>query len=599
MLLLQLGHDQQRGDLRFERHIACNENDRSILSDRARKCQIGIPRAKHGAGSRRCILAKQHRRRARRRERLFVFRVREKRHVARPGILYAGHADDLGLDRDAWREVGEPREDHGHLAVERTPEVWRGRRQDRHGTGRHRRGQGGAAWLGGRRPPLCSRGTPVAQATYSRHGPFQGGVPQHPGAVGLCERPRRFPLCRLGMTHEEQIVARGRGAHHRRPDAHEFPDGAHLEIVGHDHAVEPEGARPAPGRINIVLNWRQELERGFKRMTNLAQMTQHPVEPRTGQTPREEVYRKGKARLYRYASRRTHRTPVLFVPNLGISRPYIFDLLPGGSFVEHMTKEGFDFYLLDWGVFGPEDNDLSFEDCVVKILPRAARKVLESSGAESLSVLGYCMGAPLSASFVASHPEFPVKNYINMAGPIDFSKVGLFGLWLDRRFFDVDRFIDTVGYLPADMVKAGFKLLRPTMDLSTNLNLWWNLWNDRYVRSFKALNTWANEYMPIPGCFFKQWVGEFYQGNRLIKGELDLGGRRVDLSTIDCSVLAVGAETDYIAPPACVKALVDVVAGRDKEYLELHGGHISLIAGRQASKVAWPAVSGWLSPRSH
>ena len=50
---------------------------------------------------------------------------------------------------------------------------------------------------------------------------------------------------------------------------------------------------------------------------------------------------------------------MLFVPNLGISRPYIFDLLPGGSFIEHMTREGFDFYLLDWGVFGPEDNDLT------------------------------------------------------------------------------------------------------------------------------------------------------------------------------------------------------------------------------------------------
>ncbi len=60
------------------------------------------------------------------------------------------------------------------------------------------------------------------------------------------------------------------------------------------------------------------------------------------------------------------------MPNLGISRPYIFDLLPGGSFVEHMTREGFDFYLLDWGVFGPEDNTLSLEDCVPKILPRSA-----------------------------------------------------------------------------------------------------------------------------------------------------------------------------------------------------------------------------------
>ena len=102
----------------------------------------------------------------------------------------------------------------------------------------------------------------------------------------------------------------------------------------------------------------------------------------TGQTPRVEVYKRNKSRLFRYESSRTHRTPVLFVPNLGISRPYIFDLLPGGSFVEHMTRQGFDFYLLDWGVFGPEDNDLTVEDCVTRILPRMARRVLETSGTD-------------------------------------------------------------------------------------------------------------------------------------------------------------------------------------------------------------------------
>jgi polyhydroxyalkanoate synthase len=289
---------------------------------------------------------------------------------------------------------------------------------------------------------------------------------------------------------------------------------------------------------------------------------------------------------------------VLFVPNLGISRPYIFDLLAGGSFVEHMTREGFDFYLLDWGVFGPEDNGLTLEECVVKILPRMARKVLESSGADQLSVLGYCMGAPLSASFVASHPEVPVKNFINMAGPIDFAKVGLFGLWLDKRYFNVDRFVDTLGAIPADLVKAGFKLLKPTMDLSTNINLWWNLWNDKYVEGFTALNTWANEYVAFPGEFFRQWVRDFYQDNKLYRGELRVGDRPVRLRSITCPIFVVGAKEDYIAPPDCVRALIDAVGSRDKEYVELPGGHISLIAGRGASVHCWPKVSGWLAPRS-
>jgi len=348
----------------------------------------------------------------------------------------------------------------------------------------------------------------------------------------------------------------------------------------------------------VIRQWQEEIDRQQKRMTNLHQMMTNPVEPRTGQTPRQEIYKKNKSRLYRYASKRTHRTPLLFVPNLGISRPYIFDLLPNGSFVEHMTREGFDFYMLDWGVFGPEDNDLSFEDCVVKILPRMAQKVLDSSGASELSVLGYCMGAPLSASFLGAYPEVPVKNFINMAGPIDFSKIGLFGLWLDERYFNVHRFVDTLGAVPADLVKAGFKLLKPTMDMSTNLNLWWNLWNDKYVEGFSALNRWANEYVAFPGEFFRQWVADFYQQNKLYKGELVFGGRPVKLSNIRAPLFVVGAKEDYIAPPECVRALMDAVSSREKQYVELPGGHISLIAGRGASLHCWPKVSEWLAPRS-
>ncbi len=359
-----------------------------------------------------------------------------------------------------------------------------------------------------------------------------------------------------------------------------------------------DGAAAAEPGPDTVRRWQEEIERQQRRTQNLAEMMLNPTEPKVGCTPREEIFRTNKSRLYRYQSRRTHRIPLLFVPNLGISRPYIFDLLPGGSFIEHMTREGFDFYLLDWGVFGPEDNGLTFEDCVVKILPKMVRRVLETSGAEELSILGYCMGAPLSVSFVASHPEVPVKNYVNMAGPIDFSQIGLFGLWLDRRYFNVDRFVDTIGAVPADMVKAGFKLLRPTMELSTNLNLWWNLWNDKYVEGFNALNKWANEYVAFPGEFFRQWVRDFYQGNKLYRGELVFGGRPVRLASITAPVFVVGAREDYIAPPGCVRALLDAVSSRDKEYVELPGGHISLIAGRGASLHCWPKVSGWLAPRS-
>src|SRR5258705_607311 len=174
------------------------------------------------------------------------------------------------------------------------------------------------------------------------------------------------------------------------------------------------GERPA----ETVRRWQEELERGFRRLQNFHGLVTNPVEPRTGQTPRVEVYKRNKSRLYRYESSRTHRIPVLFVPNLGISRPYIFDLLPGGSFVEHMTRQGFDFYMLDWGVFGPEDNDLTVEDCVTRILPRMARRGLGTAGADEPSGVGDCIGGPIPASFVAPPPQGPPRDLVHMVGPL-------------------------------------------------------------------------------------------------------------------------------------------------------------------------------------
>src|SRR5207302_9606693 len=136
---------------------------------------------------------------------------------------------------------------------------------------------------------------------------------------------------------------------------------------GNGHTLEP--------RAETVTQWQEELERVVRRAENLQRMLTNPQEPRVGQTPRQEIYKKNKSLLYRYQSKRTHRTPLLFVPNLGISRPYLFDLMPGPSFVAHMTREGSDSYILDWCACGPEDTDLSFGTCVSRMLPCSARRL--------------------------------------------------------------------------------------------------------------------------------------------------------------------------------------------------------------------------------
>ena len=67
--------------------------------------------------------------------------------------------------------------------------------------------------------------------------------------------------------------------------------------------------------------WRAEMERSVQRIQNLTELATGSNEPAVGQSPRVEVYRKYKARLYYYEGHRKHATPVLLVPNLDRSRP--------------------------------------------------------------------------------------------------------------------------------------------------------------------------------------------------------------------------------------------------------------------------------------
>jgi polyhydroxyalkanoate synthase len=153
---------------------------------------------------------------------------------------------------------------------------------------------------------------------------------------------------------------------------------------------------------------------------------------------------------------------------------YILDLVPGNSFVEYLCNEGYDVYLLDWGIPGPEDKNLSFENYVLDYLPEAVERVLESSSAEECTLLGHCMGGTVSAMYASLFPE-RLKNLVLLATPIDFAPEdpGLLGLWTlfsrnSEGFFDPDLLVETFGNIPEDLlerlVSAGTSTVKPLAD---------------------------------------------------------------------------------------------------------------------------------------
>jgi polyhydroxyalkanoate synthase subunit PhaC len=325
------------------------------------------------------------------------------------------------------------------------------------------------------------------------------------------------------------------------------------------------------------------------------------AEPEVAPTPKQVVWTRNKTKLYRYISDqpKKHKIPLLMVYAL-INKPYVLDLTKGGSLVEYLVNQGFDVYLLDWGTPGYEDRHMKLDDFIMDYIPRAVKKVMKKSNVDEVSLLGYCMGGTMTSIFAALHPELPIRNLVFMTSPFDFENSGSYGEMLNEKFFDVDKVVDTLGVIPPEMIDMGNKIMKPMANFyGPYVSLVDRADNEKFIKSFKLLQKWLNDGIPFPGEAYRQWIRDFYQKNKLIKGELVVRGHRVDLKNIKANVLNLSGQNDLIAQPHMVEGLMDSISSMDKQYLNLPVGHTSITFGSQATKITYPTISEWLSERSN
>jgi polyhydroxyalkanoate synthase len=296
--------------------------------------------------------------------------------------------------------------------------------------------------------------------------------------------------------------------------------------------------------------------------------------------------------------------PIVLVYAL-INRPYVLDLLPGNSFVEFLVGQGFDVYLLDWGIPGDEDQDLSFEHYVLDYIPRAIAKVRRASGSATFSLLGYCMGGTMAAMYAALFPKDGIRNLILLTAPIDFTPgaLSLQGVWTSAKYFDADRLASAFGNIPSELIDMGTRLLKPVTNyvgtyVTTYVTMWDRLMAGKSLDTWLAMNQWVNDGVAFPGAAFRQWIHDFYQQNKLVKGEIQLRGRKVDLSHITCSLFAIAGTKDHICTVPQAEAAIRLVCSTDKRLYVVDGGHVGLLTGSAAKTHLWPEVDNWLSARS-
>jgi polyhydroxyalkanoate synthase len=320
-------------------------------------------------------------------------------------------------------------------------------------------------------------------------------------------------------------------------------------------------------------------------------------EPSYANTPRELVYAEDKLKLWHMKGDRapTTRTPTLIVYAL-VNTVWMTDLQADRSLVRNLLAQGEDVYLIDWGYPDGADRWLTLDDYLNGYLDRCVDAVRKRHGLDAVNLLGICQGGAFSLCYSAMHPE-KVKNLVTMVTPVDFQTPdNMLSHWC--RAMDADLFVDTLGNVPAMLMNWVYLTLKPVrLNQQKYVGLVDILDKPAELENFLRMERWIFDSPDQAGEAFRQFIKDFYQGNKLVKGGLVIGEREVDLGMVGQPVLNIYAEQDHLVPPDASRALKHRVGTADYTELAFKGGHIGIYVSSRAQREVPPAIHQWLRAR--
>jgi polyhydroxyalkanoate synthase len=312
-------------------------------------------------------------------------------------------------------------------------------------------------------------------------------------------------------------------------------------------------------------------------------------------TAKTAVYSEEKLTLYRYdrETEASYKTPVLIVYAL-VNTYKMLDLQPDRSYIKNLLAAGMDVYLIDWGFPTKSDRFLSMDDYINGYINTCVDVIRKKHHIEKINILSICQGGTLSVIYSALYPN-KVKNLVTHVTPIDFStNEGLLFRW--SRDMDFDALVDANhGLIPGEFLNQGFDMLKPMMKLQKQQTLTNLLDNQDKLLNYLRMEKWISESPDQAGECFRQFMKDLYQNNKLVKGELEVGGKKVNLKNLNAPLLNIYATEDHLVPPAATKPLNDLVGSTDKELYSFKGGHIGVFVGSRSQKEL--AVAAWLKKR--
>ena len=197
--------------------------------------------------------------------------------------------------------------------------------------------------------------------------------------------------------------------------------------------------------------------------------------------------------------------------------------------------------------------------------------------------------------YASLYPE-KLQSLTTYVAPFDFENGGCM-LYKWAKYIDVDTMVDSVGTIPGEQIDSAFGMLKPSMNISKYFGVMDSLDDEARLMNFLRMEKWKGDLPAIAGEMYRKYIKDLFRDNLLIKGEFELGGRKVDLGNMTVPYLNVYATEDNIIPNPSTLAVMKKLGTRDKKEYPFPGGHIGVFVGGKSQKELAPTVARWTIER--
>jgi polyhydroxyalkanoate synthase subunit PhaC len=309
-------------------------------------------------------------------------------------------------------------------------------------------------------------------------------------------------------------------------------------------------------------------------------------------TPGTVVFRNDLIELIQYSpqTETVHAVPLLAIPPW-INKYYVMDLAPGRSFLEWAVQHERTVFAISYRNADAAMNGATMDDYLEQG-PRAALEVVaDITGSPTVDLVGLCIGGAMTAmttAYLAQSEPDRIGTVTLLNTLLDYREPGALGAFTDEE--SVARLEEQMarsGFLDGEKMAGTFDVLRPNQLIFNYVVANWLL--GETPPAFDIL-VWNADTTRIPATLHSSYLRSLYVDNLLARGQLRLGGCRLNLGDVTNDAYVVGAVNDHIVPWTASYEATQLLGG-DVRYVLSSGGHIAGIVNPPGPKSWFEAAA--------